>query len=224
MESTSLPQFIDARRFPVVFTTKKLLEQSELSYTVHSYVKGDTIFHQGDPHLFTYHVKKGLVRLFLTSPDGGIKTLFYHAAETQFGFQGFKRDKLTKSTAIAATNCVVLSISFKDLLAFCNKHTEYYLAYIEYLFAIMNSQTEEIASLSFQTGVRRLATLLYALSSNGQKTIPYSIDELSEIIGSHRNTVSNSLAYLRKQGLVEKNPRPIVVADPEGLKSYLGEL
>lgn len=224
MENATLPQFVDAKRFPTVFTTEQLMRQKGLSHTIRTYAKGDAIFHQEEQHLFTYHVKKGVVRLYLTSPDGGVKTLFYHTAETQFGFQGFKRDKLTKSTAVAVTDCEIIAIPFKNLLAFCNDHTEYYLAYIEYLFAIMNSQTEEIASLSFQTGVKRLATLLYALSGNDSTTIPYSIDELAEIIGAHRNTVSNSLAYLRKKGLVGRQARPITISDAEGLKNYLEEL
>ena len=47
--------------------------------------------------------------------------------------------------------------------------------------------------------------------------------ELAEIIGAHRNTVSNSLAHLRKRGLVAGGPRPIAVADVEGLRRYLDE-
>lgn len=221
--SALLPQFVDRERFPVVFTTKELLEHDELKFMRRSYAEGELIFLPEESHRFTYHVVSGLVRLYLTSAEGAVKTLFYHAEGTQFGFQGFRRDRLTRSTAEAVTACEVLAIDYGDLFSFCDKHTEYYLAYIEYLFAIMNSQTEEIASLSFQTGVRRLAELLYALARGGDEVVPYTIDELAEIIGAHRNTVSNSLAHLRKCGLVEKSPRPLVVADVEGLRRYLDE-
>lgn len=218
-----LPQFIEKGRFPVVFTTEQLLAQEEVRFTRRTYEEGACIFLAEERHRCTYHVVSGLVRLYLTSRDGIVKTLFYHAEGTQFGFQGFKRDRLTRSTAEAATDCEVLAIDFEDLLVLCNRNTDYYLAYIEYLFAIMNSQTEEIASLAFQTGVRRLVELLYALARSGGPVIPYSIDELAEIIGAHRNTVSNSLAHLRKRGLVAGGPRPIAVADVEGLRRYLDE-
>lgn len=217
---SKLMQFIDAERFPAVFTTEELLAQDDLPVERRSYRKGELIFQAEERHPCTYHVASGLVRLYLSSAEGAVKTLFYHAAGTQFAFQGFKRDRMTRSTAEAVTDCELYAIDFAELIAFCDNHTEYYMAYIEYMFSIMNSQTEEIASLSFQTGVRRLAQLLYALSSDGQPVVPYSIDELAEIIGSHRNTVSNALSHLRKLGLVEKDPRPLRVRDSEGLRQF----
>lgn len=221
MVAVVLSQFIDSDRFSTVFTTDELLAQEELPFIVKRVEKGQYIFFAEEEHRFTYHVVSGLVRLYLTSREGVEKTLFYHAANTQFGFQGFKRDRLTRSTAVAVTNCEVLAIDYGDLLAFCNEHTDYYLAYIEYLFQIMNSQTEEIANLSFENGVRRLAGLLQSLVVSDGATIPYTIDELASIIGAHRNTVTNSLSYLRAEGYVAKQQRPIVVADIEGLRRYL---
>lgn len=152
-------QFIDAERFPAVFSTEELLSQGDLPVERRCYRKGDIIFQAGERHPFTYHVGSGIVRLYLSSPEGTVKTLFYHAAGTQFAFQGFKRDRMTRSTAVAVTDCELYAVDYADLIAFCDDHTEYYMAYIEYLFSIMNSQTEEIASLSFQTGLRRVAQL-----------------------------------------------------------------
>ena len=141
------------------------------------------MFREQERHPFTYHMVSGLVRLHLTSPDGGVKTLFYHTDGTQFGFQGFKRDGLTKSTAVAVADTELLEIRFSDLLAYCDVHTECYLAYLEYLFSIMSSQTDEIASLSFETGLHRLAGLLRSMALGGNAEIPYSIDELAEMVG-----------------------------------------
>ena len=59
----------------------------------------------------------------------------------------------------------------------------------------MNSQTEEMASLSFQTGLRRVAQRLYARTCDGNPEVPYSIDEVAEIVGAHRNTVSNAFSH-----------------------------
>lgn len=213
-------QFIDADRFPVVFTTEELSAQTGLRLEHRKYEKGEVIFGAQECHPFTYHVASGIVRLYLSSAEGAVKTLFYHAAGTQFGFQGFKRDRMTSSTAEAITDCELFAIDYADLIEFCDEHTEYYMAYIEYLFSIMNSQTGEIASLSFQTGVQRVAHLLCALASDGEMVVSYPIDELAAIIGTHRNTVSNALSLLRKLGLVEKSPRPLRVRDLAGLRAF----
>ena len=52
--------------------------------------------------------------------------------------------------------------------------------------------------------------------------MPYSIDEVAEIVGAHRNTVSNAFSHLRKLGLLEKAPRPVRVRDVEGLRLFVG--
>lgn len=221
MCTTALPQFIDADRFPTVFAAEELLAQKEMPVEAKKVSRGTCLFLEEEKHRFTYHVVSGVVRLYLTSREGVEKTLFYHMPGTQFGFQGFKRDKLTRSTAVAVTDCELLVIDFNDLLSFCNKHNDYYLAYIEYLFQIMSSQTEEIANLSFENGTRRLAGLLYSLAASNGKIVSYTIDELACIIGAHRNTVTNALSYLRAQGYVAKYPRPIVVQDINGLRRYL---
>lgn len=218
---SKLMQFIDVERFPAVFTTEELLGQDDLPFERRSYRKGEVIFRAEERHPFTYHVASGIVRLYLSSEAGAVKTLFYHASGTQFAFQGFKRDRMTRSTAEAVTDCELLAIDYADLIGFCDDHTEFYMAYIEYLFSIMNSQTEEIASLSFKTGIRRVAHLLYALASEGEAAVPYSIDELAEIIGTHRNTVSNALSHLRKLGLLEQGSRPVRVRDAEGLRRFV---
>lgn len=223
MHGMVLPQFIDADRFSAVFTTEELLAQAEIPIVVKKVEKGECLFLAEERHRFTYHVVSGVVRLYLTSREGVEKTLFYHTADTQFGFQGFKRNRLTRSTAVAATDCELLAMDSDDLLLFCNRHTDYYLAYIEYLFQIMNSQTEEIANLSFENGVRRLAGLLYSLAVSDGCVILYTIDELASIIGTHRNTVTNSLSHLRSKGYVAKQLRPIVVEDLAGLRRYLDE-
>ena len=72
-------------------------------------------------------------------------------------------------------------------------------------------------------GVRRLAGLLYSLAVSDGCAILYTIDELASIIGTHRNTVTNSLSHLRSKGYVAKQLRPIVVEDLAGLRRYLDE-
>ena len=51
--------------------------------------------------------------------------------------------------------------------------------------------------------------------------IPYTIDRLAEIIGAHRNTVSNALGRLRQEGIIGRQLKPIVVVDLEGLARSL---
>ncbi len=234
-EGGSLPQFVDALRFTPVFTTEWLEGQGELPVRRVRLEAGEHLFQAGERHPYTYHIENGLVRIYLLSGEGVTKTLFYHAAGTQLGFQGFREDGTTVSSAVAEAPSTVLAIGYRDLFAFCDAHPAYYKAYIGYLFQITNSQTEEIASLSFQTGAQRLGALLYSLAcaqppamagrqDGGGVVIRYTIDRLAEIIGAHRNTVSNALGRLRREGVVGEQQKPIVVTDVEGLARILREL
>lgn len=230
-EGGSLSQFVDALRFTPVFTTDWLEGQRDLSFRRVELEPGKHLLQAGERHPYMYHIASGLVRIYLLSDGGIAKTLFYHAAGTQFGFQGFREDGLTVSSAVAEVPSVVLAINYRDLLAFCDANPTYYKACIGYLFQITNSQTEEIANLSFQTGAQRLTALLYSLACSQQPApaggdeggvaIPYTIDRLAEIIGAHRNTVSNALGQLRREGLVGRQAKPIVVTDVDGLARSL---
>ena len=224
MAAKELPQFIDAERFSTVFTTNELLNKHELPCRILEVSKGSIIFHAEEVCLYTYHVAQGLVKIYVTSRDGVSKTLFYHAKETQFGFQGFERESMTHSTAEAVTDCTIIQIAFDDLIAFCDSHTNYYLGYIEYLFEIMQSQMQEITSLSFESGMKRLGELLCSLALSGKPSIPYTVEELASIIGAHRNTVTNALSIFRSKEFVDRHRRPIVVKDPVGLRLFLDEI
>lgn len=243
MPLTAMPRFIDESRYKPVFTTDFLISQTDLPLKRRRFEAGEHAFLAQERCPTMFHVVKGLFKLHLMSPEGASKTLFFHASGTQFGFQGFRSDKRTISFAVAVCPSEALVIRYDDLLRYCDAHTEYYLAFIEYLFQIMNSQTQEIASLSFQTGLRRLAELLYALAcdavytagwserdgtmrsptGDGPIAIYYTVEELAEMIGAHRNTVSNALGTLRKLGLVTARVRPIEVSNIERLESYLEE-
>ena len=229
-EGGFLSHFVDALRFRPVFTTEWLEGQDGLRFKRMELEAGEYLFRAGECHPYMYHVVSGLVRIHLLSDEGTAKTLFYHAAGTQFGFQGFREDGATVSSAVAEAPSTVLAISYCDLFAFCDAHPAYYKACVVYLFQIANSQTEEIASLSFQTGAQRLGALLYSLACSqpakagcdgDEIVIPYTIDRLAEIIGAHRNTVSSALGRLRQEGVIGRQLKPIVVVDVEGLARSL---
>ncbi|MEE8717213.1 MAG: Crp/Fnr family transcriptional regulator [Coriobacteriales bacterium] len=221
LSGRTLPQFVDSVHYSPVFTTEWLQHQDELAFSCITLNRGEQLFLAREQHTYTYHIKSGLVKLYILSRDGNLKTLFYHTAGTQFGFQGFKHDRSTVSTAVIESPTEVFAIRYSDLFKFCDNNPTYYRSYLEYIVQVMNSQTQEIASLSFQTGMERLAVLLCSLTAgqcHSNCAVPFTIDELAEIIGTHRNTVSTALARFRQLGAIEESCRRIVVTDSSKLQ------
>lgn len=223
MTGGSLPHFIDSACYSPVFTTQELLGFEDIPLRRLHFQKGENIFMSEQHDDYMYHLVEGIVKLYLSSSGGLTKTLFFHGPGTQFGFQGFEEERLTLSTAIAMTDATILAIHYDDLLAFCDRNTRYYLRFIVYLKEVLNSATNEVANFAFESGTRRFARLLYALTVSMDSMPVFTIDDFAEMLGVHRNTVSNALTALRRQGLIDEKSKPVRVRDLEGLKAFIDD-
>jgi DNA-binding transcriptional regulator YhcF (GntR family) len=93
---------------------------------------------------------------------------------------------------------------------------------IQYLFEMLASQAREAVNASLYPVLQRLAALLMVLaeeqgSLEPPALIPYSNQELAEILGVHRNSVANAIASLKAAGCVEKKNNGLIIV-------YFGKL
>ncbi|WP_449135789.1 Crp/Fnr family transcriptional regulator [Senegalimassilia anaerobia] len=188
---------------------------------------GDFLFREGDNARTTFYIQRGLVRLYSGTPDGHTKTVFFHKAGTLIGFQEFQQTENRKPTilnACATTKVELLEISGEAFGEFLRADGNVCYAMAQYLFEMMAMQTREAVNASIYPVLQRFAALLLTLTSefgtaHAPAIVPFSNEEIAGMLGVHVNSVTNSVASLRKAECVERQHGALVITDFKKLKN-----
>jgi CRP-like cAMP-binding protein len=187
------------------------------------YETNSYLFAQGDVVQQTYYIKQGLVRLYTTSKEGYAKTLFYHKARTLIGYHFLRESTLSMFNAIACTPCLIYPIRHNDILALLKKDRQIAYHMCVYLFDQLELQAREAVNASMYSVLQRVCTLLYELVEEQNAAappviLPVSNQELSEMLGVHRNSINNAVSALKRSGCVEKRNGNLIIVDLEKLR------
>ena len=166
------------------------------------YQRGSMVYWQGDTADRLYYLKKGSVKIFLTSPEGGERTLRVQQTGGVFGEAAFFD-----------------GVSRQALLDSLQKEPELALYIMRALSARVRLLSSQVDSLAFLQADRRLARFL-AEATGGTRTLPLTDEELGERIGASRVTVSRAMKKLREKGWIRSSYRAVEVLDPDALFAY----
>jgi CRP-like cAMP-binding protein len=195
-----------------------------IPYVTRQLGTGDYLFREGEETINTFYITKGLVRLFSVTEDGYSKTLFYHKAKTLIGFQYFREDPHSILNAVCCTPCEVFAIRSTGFRTLLIHNAEASFAMNQYVFEMMALLAREAVNASLFSVLQRLAALLIVLAEeqNGGAPpvlIPYSNQELAEMLGVHRNSVTNAVSSLKAAGCIEKKNSGLIIVYFGKLKS-----
>jgi CRP/FNR family transcriptional regulator, cyclic AMP receptor protein len=185
------------------------------------------IYLPGDPGSAVYVVNGGRVKVSKVTRDGKELTLAYRGPGEVFGeaclIDGSPREEMAE----AMENALVTEIErneFERLLA-----TQAPLGYrmTKILAQRRREMESKIENLVFKDVNSKLAELLLRLATE------YGVDdargtlvalkithqEMANLIGSTRETVSLTLAQFKRKGLIQTEGRKVIIADREGLRA-----
>jgi CRP/FNR family cyclic AMP-dependent transcriptional regulator len=185
------------------------------------------VYLPGDPGVAVYLVNGGRVKVSKVTRDGKELTLAYRGPGEIFGetclIDGGPREEMAE----AMENALVTEVErgqFEKLLM-----THPVLGYrMTKILAQRRREVEsKIENLVFKDVNSKLAELLLRLGSE------YGVDdargtlvalkithqEMANLIGSTRETVSLTLAQFKKRGLIQTDGRKVIIADREGLRA-----
>lgn len=187
---------------------------------------GGLIYREGsDPRAVL--VINGLVRVYMTSPEGRQVTVRYARRGDVLGVAAFVGGPPPVSVQ-ALTDCSLLSLNVGALIALAQADAKIAWSFAEELTRRLYDVLEELSGDVFGSVRQRVARHLLDLSSRlepgGPLTAEVSHQELADAAGSVREVVARVLGDLRRLGLVAPGPGGIVVLDAQGLfKQTLAE-
>lgn len=183
---------------------------------VKNILKGSIIYHQGDKARCFYYLKKGRVKVVMTSADGMEKTLSTASAGEILGEAAFF-DKMPRiSSAYALTNIEVVSVDEAKLLSLIKDNPKLALELLKIQATRIRQLSSQIDAITFMKADGRIASLL--LQSASSNIVNYTHEEIAGIVGVSRVTVSKILNRFKREGLLKTDYGKIVLINTVELK------
>ncbi len=189
------------------------------------YPKGATIFSPGDPPGFLYILREGLVKLASLSEKGSETILQIFKPDDVFGEFLLSAEK-RHFEAVALEDTLVTALSreiFRELLV---SVPAVGLNFIKLLSGRLARAEKELAAFSHSWSYHRLAKILLQLSEGFGEEIPSGTminlrmthEDLANMIGTSRETVTTQLKRLEQMGFVARQGRRIILNKPDLLQ------
>lgn len=209
----------------------KLYKIFEKVGSIEKYHAGEIIFLQNDPAKRFYLIKKGRVRVYLTSENGNELTIEIVRAGKLFGEAGYFSCSAQINSVSAITEAELLAVNMVELYPYLVHNPEAMIEMFQFMANRIRELSLQLNSITFMTVEKKLAYMLLHLGENFKKSkedneysIDYTHQEMGELTGSNRVTVTRALKHMEQMGLVKLEYRNIHVLDAKALEEYLGDV
>lgn len=190
------------------------------------YELGHIFFSPDERDDYLHILQTGRVRLYKLSAEGRALTLAVLEPVAVFGEMSVLGPWRHDSFAEAMMACEVASISHDDLLPLMEQYPQIALRLMDLMAQRLQSMENKLADIAFKSVPQRLATVLLdlvadsSLPQNGTPTVVrYTHQQLAEMIGSYRETVTKAVGDFRDGGLIRIEEEAIYLTDVPRLQS-----
>ncbi len=187
----------------------------------------EVIYLPGDPGSSLFFVNGGRVKISKVTRDGKALTLGYCGPSEIFGegclVEGGPREEMAE----AMENAMVTEVSRDDFESLLKNHANLGFLMTRLLATRRRDLENKLETLVFRDVTSKLAELLlqladeYGVEDSRGKLVALKIthQELANLIGSTRETVSLTLSQFKKQNWICTEGRKVIISDEESLKA-----
>lgn len=193
-----------------------IFEQQGVCKTYH---KNNMIYWQGEQAECFYYLKNGGVKIFLSSENGTEKTLTLLKPGTLFGEAAFFDGLPRISSAKAMTEAQIISIDRAGLMHYFVEQPELAMDMLAYLAKTVRMLSSQVDNMTFLQADKRIAQLLLHLAGQANR-ISTTHEEIANLAGTSRVTVSKILNQFVKNGWVDTQYRTIVILEKKQLRQF----
>jgi CRP/FNR family cyclic AMP-dependent transcriptional regulator len=171
--------------------------------------KKQTIFNQGDLADAVFYIQSGKVKLTVVSNNGKEATIGILSDRDFFGEGCLAGRPLRMAAARAMTDCDLLRIEKKAMMAVLHREHAWSDMFVAYLLTRNIRYEEDLVDQLFNSSEKRLARILLLLAHFGKEGVPETVipkmsqETLAEMIGTTRSRVSFFMNRFRKLGFVD---------------------
>ncbi len=197
----------------------------------HLVKKGTVIFNEGDPLDKLYFVKKGFVKLYRLSDEGRESTIYLYGPNSVLGVRALTlEDKTARHYAEAITDLELTSIEHEKYFDILSSNPEYVIDLLHIFIDRLNYTERKLEGFILEDSVARVAYFLsdsvkrFGIQKGGKYELPLELthQRIAEFVGSFRETVTNAIQKLEKEGVVSINRGKVTILDIVKLHKYAG--
>ena len=202
------------------------LKKEELGYisekmVSRKYESGNYIFMEESDGEQCFFVVKGSVKVTRLSKEGREVILAMLNHGDFFGEMSLLDGESRSANVIALEKTEVLTLNRKDFLIVLHEYPKIAIQLLKELASRLRKSDRHIASLSLSDAEKRIALCIIRFADergiirNGRVTIakiPIQQD-IANMAGTSRETVSRALTVLEKEQLIERSGRELIIID-----------
>lgn len=201
----------------------------ELVMMTNHYPTGAVLFGEGQTARGIYIVQRGRLKMSVCASDGRTLILRIVEAGEALGVAATIGGREYEATAEAQEPCEVSFVRQSDVLRMMRTHGEFALWVTQHLSRDYNATCREIRTLMLSgSASEKLARLLVGWLDDhadsrapGRMKMALTHEEIGQMIGTSRETVTRLFAGFKRQRLIEQEGATLVVANRMGLESLI---
>jgi CRP-like cAMP-binding protein len=166
-------------------------------------------------------LKKGRVQLYRLSPAGKKLVIATLGPGTFFGEMSLVGQGMHNAFAEAIDECLLCVMSRADLKRLMRVHPEVAVRFVEALGHRLTEVETHLEDMAFKNMSARLASLLLRLAAeakNNNEVDGFTHQNLAEMLGTYRETITQTLNEFRQEQLIEISHKHIRILDAEALE------
>ena len=196
------------------------MEEMDRSTTMSTCEPGRVFYGPDEAGEVLFLLKKGRVQLYRLSTEGKKLVVAVLEKGAIFGEMSLVGQGMHNTFAEAVDECTLCVMSRMDVERIVEEKPQVALRFLESMAIRLRETEAKLEDLAFKSIPVRLAALLQDLAgeSNSGDTIEgYTHQDLAEMLGTYRETATQTLNEFKSHGWVEIGRKRIRIVDPSAL-------
>ncbi|MBK9163292.1 MAG: Crp/Fnr family transcriptional regulator [Acidobacteria bacterium] len=205
------------------------LDLFQVTKITNTYPSGSMLFIEGQPANGVYILCQGSVKLYTCSQDGKVVILHIAKPGEILGLSAVVAGGEYEVSAEVIEPCQINYVRRKEFLDLMEKRSDIAMRAVEHLSQQYHDAYDQIRSFGLTNSVAgKLAGLMLSWcreNGNGHGAVrlklPFTHEEIAEMIGTSRETVTRLLKDFRQNELISLKGSDLLIHDPERLRSVV---
>ncbi len=219
MQETKLSYLSNIEIFQDLTTSE--LEEMDRQLTMSTCAPGKIFYMPEDSGEVLFLLKKGRVQLYRISPNGKKLVVATLGPGTIFGEMSIIGQGMHNTFAESIDECVLCVMSRADLERLMREKPKVAIRFVEVLGDRVTQLESRLEEIAFKSIPARLASLLLRLADEngeGQEIRGYTHQDLAEVLGTYRETITQTLNDFKAEGMVEISRKRVTILKRDQLE------